>query len=259
LCALALREHRQQLVLDRINDLVELSQLTPPRRCERDEVAAPVGRVDAPLHEPARCQIVDDCDDVASVEAATAAELDLARGPELVECGQKCKLRAGRAGGREPFGAEPLRVQRGLAEEPTRPSAEAGGRLEGIDRLRISRLLVSPTVVIVGSTNVGIANECEDDAMTETTAPSIYGQFGLALAFAERTLTAVLREHLAERNTEPETWYALQLVATRGPGYPRAALSEALEGSPNLDAQTTRELLARLESEGLIRGRWLLT
>ena len=50
-----------------------------------------------------------------------------------------------------------------------------------------------------------------------STAPPIYGQFGQALAFAERSLTSVLSAHLAERNTEPETWYALQLIATRGP------------------------------------------
>ena len=87
-----------------------------------------------------------------------------------------------------------------------------------------------------------------------TTPPAVFGQFGQALAFAERTLTATLREHLARRGTEPETWYALQLIATRGPRLSRQALSHDLEGSPNLDADSTRELLARLGSEGLIRG-----
>jgi DNA-binding MarR family transcriptional regulator len=90
--------------------------------------------------------------------------------------------------------------------------------------------------------------------MTTTTRPAVYGQFGQALAFAERALTATLREHLAERDTEPETWYALQLVATRGPGLAREDLSRDLEGSPNLDAGSTRALLARLEDDGLIRG-----
>jgi len=90
--------------------------------------------------------------------------------------------------------------------------------------------------------------------MTTTAPPAVYGQFGQALAFAERTLTATLREHLARRDTEPETWYALQLVATRGPGLAREALSRDLEGSPNLDARSTGELLARLEADGLIRG-----
>ena len=90
--------------------------------------------------------------------------------------------------------------------------------------------------------------------MTTTTTPTVYGQFGQALAFAERTLTATLREHLARRGTEPETWYALQLVATRGPGLRREALSRDLEGSPNLDAGSTRALLAQLEADGLIRG-----
>jgi len=64
----------------------------------------------------------------------------------------------------------------------------------------------------------------------------------------------VLRRHLADRDIEPETWYALQLIATRGPGLARQALSDDLEGSPTLNADSTRELLARLETEGLIRG-----
>jgi hypothetical protein len=87
-----------------------------------------------------------------------------------------------------------------------------------------------------------------------TTPPAVFGQFGRALAFAERTMTAVLREHLAQRDTRPETWYALQLIATGGPGLARQALSRDLEGSRNLNADSTRELLARLEAEGLIRG-----
>jgi Mn-dependent DtxR family transcriptional regulator len=87
-----------------------------------------------------------------------------------------------------------------------------------------------------------------------STPPAVYGQFGQALGFAEGTLTAILRDHLAERDTEPETWYALQLIASRGPGLSREELSQLLEGSPNLDADSTRELLARLEADGLISG-----
>ena len=87
-----------------------------------------------------------------------------------------------------------------------------------------------------------------------TTPPVAFGQFGQTLAFAERALTATLRQHLAERETKPETWYALQLIATRGPGLAREALSADLEGSRTLDAHSTRALLARLEAEGLIRG-----
>ena len=87
-----------------------------------------------------------------------------------------------------------------------------------------------------------------------TTPPAVYGQFGQALAFAERTMTAVLHEHLAQRGTKPETWYALQLIATRGPGLSRQALSRALEGSRNVEATSAHELLARLEAEGLISG-----
>jgi DNA-binding MarR family transcriptional regulator len=87
-----------------------------------------------------------------------------------------------------------------------------------------------------------------------STPPAVFGQFGQTLAFAEQTLTVALREHLAQRGTKPETWYALQLIATRGPALSRQALSQQLERSRNLNADSTRELLARLEAEGLIRG-----
>jgi len=87
-----------------------------------------------------------------------------------------------------------------------------------------------------------------------TTPPAVFGQFGRTLAFAERTLTATLREHLAQRDTQPETWYALKLIATQGPGLSREALSRDLAGSPTLDADSTRELLAGLEAQGLIGG-----
>jgi DNA-binding MarR family transcriptional regulator len=78
--------------------------------------------------------------------------------------------------------------------------------------------------------------------------------FGPTLAFAERTLTTALRRHLAERQTAPETWYALQLIARGAPRLARDELSRDLEGSPTMNADSTRELLARLEAEGLIRG-----
>jgi hypothetical protein len=86
-----------------------------------------------------------------------------------------------------------------------------------------------------------------------TTPPAVYGQFGQALGLAERTLSANLRAHLAERDTEPETWYALQLIATRGPHLAREELTSVLE-SPIFDADSVRERLARLEADGLITG-----
>jgi hypothetical protein len=86
-----------------------------------------------------------------------------------------------------------------------------------------------------------------------TTPPAVYGQFGQALAFAERTMTGILHEHLAQRGIKPETWYALQLVATRGPGLSRQALSRDLDGSRNVESSAA-ELLARLQAEGLITG-----
>ncbi|HEY2436318.1 MAG TPA: hypothetical protein VGH93_03995 [Solirubrobacteraceae bacterium] len=86
-----------------------------------------------------------------------------------------------------------------------------------------------------------------------TTSPPVYGQFGQALGLAERALNANLRAHLTERHTEPETWYALQLIATRGPGLAREELTGILE-SPSFDANSVRELLAGLKADGLIRG-----
>jgi hypothetical protein len=87
-----------------------------------------------------------------------------------------------------------------------------------------------------------------------TATPAIYGQFGQALGLAERTLTANLRAHLAERGTDPETWYVLQLIAMRGPGLSRRLLSRELERPPSFDAEAVRALLARLDADGLIRG-----
>jgi hypothetical protein len=90
--------------------------------------------------------------------------------------------------------------------------------------------------------------------MNTAPPPQVFGQFGRTLAFAERALTAQLREHLAHRNTTPETWYALSLIGTGGPRLSRDELSRDLEGSPRLDADSTRELLAGLKAEGLIVG-----
>jgi DNA-binding MarR family transcriptional regulator len=87
-----------------------------------------------------------------------------------------------------------------------------------------------------------------------TIPPAVYGQFGMTLAFAERALTATLREHLAKRDTKPETWYALRLIASRGPGLSRTALIEDLQGSREVNPETVPDLLARLEADGLIRG-----
>jgi hypothetical protein len=83
--------------------------------------------------------------------------------------------------------------------------------------------------------------------------PSVFGQFGQAVGLAERTLSAVLRQHLALRNTAPEAWYTLRLIATRGPAYPRVDLTRLLEG-PGFDADAAHSLLVRLEADGLIHG-----
>jgi hypothetical protein len=84
--------------------------------------------------------------------------------------------------------------------------------------------------------------------------PAAYADFGQTLAFTERTMTAVLRDHLAERGVLPETWYALKLTAQGAPGLSRRSLIGNLEGSHGLDASSTDELLDRLATEGLIAG-----
>jgi hypothetical protein len=87
-----------------------------------------------------------------------------------------------------------------------------------------------------------------------TTPPAVYGQFGQALAFSERTMSAVLHDHLAQRGIEPGTWYALKLIATRRPGLSRQDLRRDLEESQNVATASVAGLLSRLEAEGLIHG-----
>jgi DNA-binding MarR family transcriptional regulator len=84
--------------------------------------------------------------------------------------------------------------------------------------------------------------------------PAAYVEFGQTLAFTERTMTAVLRKHLAERDVEPETWYALKLIAVGGPHLARTSLVGDLEGSRGLDEDSVRALLTRLTVDGLIAG-----
>src|SRR5882757_1256947 len=87
-----------------------------------------------------------------------------------------------------------------------------------------------------------------------TSPPLAYAQFGQTLAFAERALSASLRRQLAEVGTAPETWYALKLIAMKGPALAREDLCAAIAGSRSMNVDLTRELLARLEADGLIRG-----
>jgi DNA-binding MarR family transcriptional regulator len=84
--------------------------------------------------------------------------------------------------------------------------------------------------------------------------PTAYEEFGRTLAFTERTLTVVLRNHLAQRGVEPETWYALKLVAAGGPHVARGSLVRDLEGSRGLDVESTGALLDGLAVDGLIAG-----
>ncbi len=84
--------------------------------------------------------------------------------------------------------------------------------------------------------------------------PAVYAEFGQTLAFTERTMSAVLRSHLAQRGVEPETWYALKLVAVGGPRLARTSLVGDLEGSRGMDTASVRALLDRLAADGLLAG-----
>jgi hypothetical protein len=84
--------------------------------------------------------------------------------------------------------------------------------------------------------------------------PTAYLEFGQTLAFTDRTLTAVLRDHLAQQGVGPETWYALKLVSQGGSDVARTSIVRDLEGSPRLDGDSTQALLAQLTSDGLIAG-----
>ncbi|RMI31307.1 hypothetical protein EBN03_18260 [Nocardia stercoris] len=74
------------------------------------------------------------------------------------------------------------------------------------------------------------------------------------LAFAERTMSEVLTAYLAERGVSPQLWYAVKLLGQRETATARTALTRDLEGSPGMDAESVRALLARLEREGIIDG-----
>jgi DNA-binding MarR family transcriptional regulator len=84
--------------------------------------------------------------------------------------------------------------------------------------------------------------------------PAAYAEFGRTLAVTEQTMTVVLRDHLARRDVEPATWYALKLVAVGGPHVARSALARDLESSRGLDTDSTHALLAQLLADGLIAG-----
>jgi hypothetical protein len=87
-----------------------------------------------------------------------------------------------------------------------------------------------------------------------TATPQIYGEFGQALGLAERTLSGILREHLAQRDTTPEKWYALRLLAGAGAaGLSPDELVRTLS-RPTFSADAARELLGRLEDEDIVTG-----
>lgn len=87
-----------------------------------------------------------------------------------------------------------------------------------------------------------------------TAIPAAYAEFGQTLAFTERTLTTVLRDHLAQRGVEPETWYALKLTSQGGRDVTRTSIVRDLEGSRGLDKRSAHVLLAQLATDGLIAG-----
>jgi DNA-binding MarR family transcriptional regulator len=77
--------------------------------------------------------------------------------------------------------------------------------------------------------------------------------FGQVLAYAERSLTGLLKVALAAADVAPQRWYALQTIVTRGPVADAAALRADLARSPNIDAAEVDELLNGLAVDGLIQ------
>jgi DNA-binding MarR family transcriptional regulator len=92
-----------------------------------------------------------------------------------------------------------------------------------------------------------------------TAPPAVYGEFGMTLAFAERALTKTLLMHLAQRDTQPETWYALQLAAGRRGPLSRQAMIDDLAGGPSLNPQSAHDVVVRVEADGLITGDELVS
>jgi hypothetical protein len=91
--------------------------------------------------------------------------------------------------------------------------------------------------------------------MTTTATPQIYGEFGQALGFAERTLSAILRAHLAQRETIPEKWYSLKLLAgAGGAGMAPDVLVRTLSTAPTFSVHAAEVLLGELEGDGLVTG-----
>jgi hypothetical protein len=87
-----------------------------------------------------------------------------------------------------------------------------------------------------------------------TAMPTVYTEFGQSLAFAERTMSATLHDHLAKRSVEPETWYALKLISLHEAGAERAVVLRNLEVGRGMEADAGSAVLARLDREGLIAG-----
>ena len=84
-------------------------------------------------------------------------------------------------------------------------------------------------------------------------AVEIYGQFGQTLAVAETTLNTLLERHLATRETPPERWYALKLIAQAEP-IARPALVDALAAGGKVQPVDAEPLLRTLEADGLLAG-----
>jgi hypothetical protein len=92
--------------------------------------------------------------------------------------------------------------------------------------------------------------------MTETQAPTLTGQ---DIGEAEGALTALLEEALSGTGTTRNEYITLRVLAARGPFTSPADLHEFLAQARQLrlDAAGVKELLAGLETRGLVSGTLL--
>jgi DNA-binding MarR family transcriptional regulator len=77
--------------------------------------------------------------------------------------------------------------------------------------------------------------------------------FGTALALAQRTLSAPLAAVLGTENLDMREWFTLNALGLRGPT--RMEVLADLLATNGLDASAARDLVAAMESSGLVEVR----
>lgn len=86
--------------------------------------------------------------------------------------------------------------------------------------------------------------------MSATQAPN--PPFGQVLALAHRAMTKPLIAALAEVGTPTSTWYAMRIIALRGPAIERVALEAELGTATEIDAATSGAIVDQLLADGIV-------